>query len=141
MADSKIQNLESMNESFLSMKAESEKTDDDYEVVRQSSDGSDSSPSESGASNDQLLAKDGEQTIDTGIKDLGWNRDSKDVAPCMISGVPNDVVWTLIRRFNKVGNQTITLSSFDSDDVRLLASVPCQNYGRENIWKFGFERR
>jgi len=137
MAESKSQNPESMNESFISARAESEKTDDDYEVVRQSSAGSDSSPSESGASNDQTSVKDGEQTNKAGIKDLGWNRDAKDISPCMIPDVPNDIVWTLIRRFNKVGKQIVTLLLNVSNSIPLSASVSCQNDPGETTWKSG----
>lgn len=111
MTESKSQTIGSMSESFISTRAESEKTEDDYDVVRQSSAGSDSSPSESGASNDQPLTKGGERTNKAGTKDLGWNRDAKEISPCMIPGVPNDVVWTLIRRFNKVDKKQMTMSS------------------------------
>ena len=34
------------------------------------------------------------------VKDLGWDANPKHV-PTMVGGLPNDELWTLIRRFNK----------------------------------------
>ena len=35
------------------------------------------------------------------VKDLGWNEHHKTVPP-LVGGLPNDELWLLIRRFNKV---------------------------------------
>jgi hypothetical protein len=35
------------------------------------------------------------------VRDLGWNEEPADVAQ-LVGGLPNDELWTLIRRFNKV---------------------------------------
>jgi hypothetical protein len=37
----------------------------------------------------------------TEVRDLGWNEESANV-PQLVGGLPNDELWTLIRRFNKV---------------------------------------
>jgi Protein of unknown function (DUF3292) len=39
----------------------------------------------------------------TEVRDLGWNEDAADV-PQLVGGLPNEELWTLIRRFNKVGS-------------------------------------
>ena len=36
------------------------------------------------------------------VKDLGWNEHPKDVPNPMIGGLPNEELWLLVRRFNKV---------------------------------------
>lgn len=38
----------------------------------------------------------------TEVRDLGWNEDAKDVPTPLVGGLPNEELWTLIRRFNKV---------------------------------------
>lgn len=38
----------------------------------------------------------------TEVKDLGWNEHPKDIAQPLVGGLPNEELWTLIRRFNKV---------------------------------------
>ena len=37
------------------------------------------------------------------VKDLGWNEHHSDVPVPVVGGLPNEELWTLIRRFNKVG--------------------------------------
>jgi hypothetical protein len=39
----------------------------------------------------------------TEVRDLGWNEEAADV-PQLVGGLPNEELWTLIRRFNKVGS-------------------------------------
>lgn len=39
------------------------------------------------------------------VRDLGWNEDPKKVPNPLVGGLPNEELWTLIRRFNKVGVQ------------------------------------
>lgn len=38
------------------------------------------------------------------VRDLGWNTDepSTDVPNPLVGGLPNEELWTLVRRFNKV---------------------------------------
>ncbi|KAG9231462.1 hypothetical protein BJ875DRAFT_382866 [Amylocarpus encephaloides] len=37
----------------------------------------------------------------TEVRDLGWNDDVEDVPVPLVGGLPNEELWTLIRRFNK----------------------------------------
>jgi hypothetical protein len=39
----------------------------------------------------------------TEVRDLGWNEPSSEV-PNLVGGLPNEELWTLIRRFNKVSD-------------------------------------
>lgn len=44
--------------------------------------------------------------IDNEIKDLGWHGKEKDQIPSpLVGGIPNDELWVLVRRFNKVRSQ------------------------------------
>ena len=36
------------------------------------------------------------------IKDLGWHEDVEKVPTPLVAGLPNEELWALIRRFNKV---------------------------------------
>src|ERR1700712_3167138 len=38
----------------------------------------------------------------TEVRDLGWNESPSDVPNPVVGGLPNEELWTLIRRFNKV---------------------------------------
>lgn len=38
----------------------------------------------------------------TEVRDLGWNEHPDDVPTPLVGGLPNEELWTLIRRFNKV---------------------------------------
>ena len=38
---------------------------------------------------------------DDTIKDLGWNEHPADMPKPLVGGLPNDDLWTLVRRFNK----------------------------------------
>lgn len=45
--------------------------------------------------------------LDTGrhgeeVKDLGWNEHPRGVPSPLVGGLPNEELWTLVRRFNKV---------------------------------------
>lgn len=42
----------------------------------------------------------------TEVKDLGWNDHPDDVPAPLVGGLPNEELWTLIRRFNKVSYDT-----------------------------------
>jgi hypothetical protein len=39
----------------------------------------------------------------TEVRDLGWNSPLSGMPSPMVGGLSNDELWTLIRRFNKVG--------------------------------------
>lgn len=36
------------------------------------------------------------------VRDLGWNDPDADVPKPLVGGLPNEELWTLVRRFNKV---------------------------------------
>jgi hypothetical protein len=38
----------------------------------------------------------------TEVRDLGWNEHPTDVPVPLVGGLPNEELWTLIRRFNNV---------------------------------------
>lgn len=38
----------------------------------------------------------------TSVRDLGWHNDSSSIPRPLIAGLPNDDLWVLLRRFNKV---------------------------------------
>lgn len=40
------------------------------------------------------------------VRDLGWNDPPDDVPSPLVGGLPNQELWTLIRRFNKVCSKT-----------------------------------
>lgn len=40
------------------------------------------------------------------VRDLGWNEHPKDVPKPLVGGLPNDELWLLVRRFNKVCRYT-----------------------------------
>ena len=47
----------------------------------------------------------GHAQIDHGgdeVKDLGWHEDADDIPAPLVGGLPNEELWVLIRRFNKM---------------------------------------
>ena len=38
----------------------------------------------------------------TEVKDMGWNDHPDDIPNPLVGGMPNEELWTLLRRFNKV---------------------------------------
>ena len=42
------------------------------------------------------------------VKDLGWHNDSDSIPRPLIAGLPNDDLWVLLRRFNKVRPYPLT---------------------------------
>jgi hypothetical protein len=38
----------------------------------------------------------------TEVRDMGWNESPADVPSPLVGGLPNEELWTLVRRFNKV---------------------------------------
>jgi hypothetical protein len=67
------------------------------------------------------------------VRDLGWNEDEKRV-PQLVGGLPNEELWTLIRRFDKVyfhaKNESQKL-------MEIPANVPCQSTTRTTHWRVG----
>ncbi|KAK5718664.1 profilin, required for normal timing of actin polymerization in response to thermal stress [Elasticomyces elasticus] len=51
-----------------------------------------------------------QQDNDDDIKDLGWNQRNEDIPKPLVGGLPNDELWILIRRFNKVNSRTARTS-------------------------------
>ena len=43
-----------------------------------------------------------QQVQEEGIQDLGWHEDDENVPNPLVGGVPNEELWLLLRRFNKV---------------------------------------
>lgn len=43
------------------------------------------------------------------VKDLGWNEPNEKIASPLVGGLPNDELWVLIRRFNKVSKRCAAL--------------------------------
>ena len=41
------------------------------------------------------------------VRDLGWNDDVEDVPAPLVGGLPNEELWTLVRRFNKVSSNLL----------------------------------
>lgn len=39
---------------------------------------------------------------ETEVRDLGWSKHPKNVPAPLVGGLPNEQLWTLVRRFNKV---------------------------------------
>lgn len=48
---------------------------------------------------------------ETEVKDLGWNEHPNDVPTPLVGGLPNEELWMLVRRFNKV-RDTETVDGF-----------------------------
>ena len=38
----------------------------------------------------------------TEVRDLGWDENPTDIPNPLVGGLPNEELWTLVRRFNKV---------------------------------------
>lgn len=52
-----------------------------------------------------------QQSHDGEVKDLGWNEPDDKIANPLVGGLPNEELWVLIRRFNKVGKATLACIS------------------------------
>lgn len=57
------------------------------------------------------------------ITNLGWQANAKGVAT-LVGGIPNEELWTLVRRFNKVQS---SLTSQTKVANTLAANVSCQS--------------
>lgn len=60
---------------------------------------------------------------ETEVKDLGWNEKADDVPVPLVGGLPNEDLWMLIRRFNKV---SFSLAIFDLNLIPSAANVLCE---------------
>lgn len=40
------------------------------------------------------------------VKDMGWNDHVSEIPTPLVGGLPNEELWTLVRRFNKVCNRS-----------------------------------
>ncbi len=63
---------------------------------------------------------------DEDVIDLGWHEDEKLRPKPLVGGLPNDELWVLIRRFNKVENAHFAYRRPTMADGFILANVPCQ---------------
>jgi hypothetical protein len=63
----------------------------------------------------------------TEVRDLGWSHPVEDAPAPLVGGLPNEQLWTLIRRFNKACCyfQVKLLRSQNANKVP-IANVPCQ---------------
>ena len=61
---------------------------------------------------------------ETEVKDLGWNDHPDDVPKPLVGGLPNEELWLLVRRFNKVTNLGINQEIYT--EANRVANVPCQ---------------
>ena len=59
----------------------------------------------------------------TEVKDLGWNDHPTDVPNPLVGGLPNEELWTLVRRFNKVS----FLGRYERWWLIVVANVPCES--------------
>lgn len=57
------------------------------------------------------------------VEDLGWHDAKDDIENPLVGGLPNDELWVLVRRFNKVRSMSSSLGALTD---RLPANVPCQ---------------
>lgn len=76
------------------------------------------------------LAHDGE------VKDLGWTDHVDDIPNPLVGGMPNQDLWVLIRRFNKV-SPSEALQKVDAYDT--VANVSRQRVPLSSTWRFGSE--
>jgi len=64
------------------------------------------------------------------IKDLGWNQDADEIPRPLVGGLPNEELWILIRRFNKVSSSYYSSheggAMLCSTAHGCVANVPCQ---------------
>jgi hypothetical protein len=96
-----------------------ERLDDEPEVVE-------AAPEETPTESHELANADHEQKgaaqVDHGqteVRDLGWNDEAADVPVPLVGGLPNEELWTLVRRFNKVSlnNSSRRLKVANADSV------------------------
>lgn len=70
----------------------------------------------------------------TEVRDLGWSEDPKDVPSPLVGGLPNEQLWTLIRRFNKVSKKMSGILDWAELST---ANVPCQVFAGITSWRPG----
>ena len=52
-----------------------------------------------------------QENHDNEVKDLGWHESNEKIPSPLVGGLPNDDLWILIRRFNKVSEHECIESS------------------------------
>lgn len=52
---------------------------------------------------------------DAEVKDLGWQDHVKDIPRPLVGNLPNEELWILIRRFNKVGGSMYAITDTSLD--------------------------
>lgn len=68
----------------------------------------------------------------TEVRDLGWNELSEDVPTPLVGGLPNEELWTLVRRFNKA---RLIRKSYSVTNIDIIpANIPCQIPSRASSW-------
>jgi len=56
------------------------------------------------------------------VKDLGWHKPEEQIPSPLVGRLPNDDLWLLLRRFNKVSTYVLRKISIL---IIYLANVPC----------------
>jgi hypothetical protein len=67
------------------------------------------------------------------VRDLGWNDHPQNVPKPLVGGLPNEELWLLVRRFNKV-RQKVTFEGKLGANCS-VANVPCQSHERSSTWR------
>lgn len=68
------------------------------------------------------------------MTDLGWRSHHKDVDN-LIGAVPNEELWTLIRRFNRV--RAFSFGLYNTDQY--IANIPCQSTIDSPSWRSRYQ--
>ena len=64
---------------------------------------------------------------DEATTDIGWQQQPHEFNEPIIGGIPNEDLWMLIRRFNKVG-VILSVNVNGGLTGTRLANIPCQGY-------------
>ena len=66
--------------------------------------------------------------FEPGVKDLGWTESPENIPKPLVGGLPNEQLWLLVRRFNKVRCGVTRTEEMDPLTFSPLeANVPCQS--------------
>lgn len=65
------------------------------------------------------------------VRDLGWNDHPTDVPMPLVGGLPNEELWTLVRRFNKVDLDRIV----DMSDANNTSKCTTLRHWRSLLWQ------
>jgi len=71
------------------------------------------------------------------VKDLGWNEHPEKVPAPLVGNLPNEELWTLVRRFNKVRPKGLdcTKELIELLTLPLEANVSCQSNPLYSTWR------